>query len=96
MVFTSSNIIGTSSINFVVKVAEPGFFAVNSYRGEPFLFAFAEGDATITGVSIGFVAAGVAGILGVCREAEIGLSIVEGIGVYMVNDAAREIRNLSS
>jgi len=86
MILFSSCIVSMCSICFIGEVSQPEFLAVGADCSEPFLLTLAERNTPVLRVGIRFVASAVAGVLGGGSWPEVGLSIVEGVSVSVVNE----------
>jgi len=89
MVFFCRSVISAGGFGFVGEIAEPDFAAMVSDFSEPFLFTLAERDAPIARIGFRFVTPAVAGVLEVGGKTQVRPSIVEGIGIFVVNEQVR-------
>jgi hypothetical protein len=87
VVFFCGFVVGFCSLNFIVEISEGDGIAVGGYFGNELLFAGVEAYTFVFRAGV-FSFFRVAVVLGSGRGAEVRLSIVEAVMVYVVNDAA--------
>jgi len=87
MVLPGCFVIGLCGLDFVLKVSEGDGIAIGGYFGDELLFAGVKAYALVLGAGV-FPFFGVAVVLCTACRAEVCLSIVETVMVYMVNNMA--------
>lgn len=86
VIFFGGFIIGHSSLNLIIEVAEGYCSAVDSYAGVPLAFRLVPGDALVFRAGAYISGFGcVAEVLRMGGGAEIGVAIVEAVAVYVID-----------